>query len=93
MLVKKYMTQNPVTVTPDDHLDVAQSKMEKGRFRSLPVLQDGSLVGIVTDRDLGRHLGYLGSTKVNGAMTEAVMTVTSPAHRKPSAPRAGKFSP
>jgi len=40
------------------------------------VVQDGGLVGIVTDRDLRQHMGFLERTKVNAAMTEELITVT-----------------
>jgi acetoin utilization protein AcuB len=76
MLVGKRMTKNPVTITPDDYLAKAQGKMWEGKFRALPVIKDGRLVGIITDRDLRQHAGYLEKTKVNEAMTEAVVTAT-----------------
>jgi len=76
MLVSKRMTENPVTVEPDDSLAHAQSLMRKGKFRRLPVLQEGGLVGIITDRDIREHVGHLEHTKVNAAMTETPVTVT-----------------
>ena len=79
MLVSNRMTKDPITVTPDDFLINAKEKMEYGKFHRLPVMSDGRLVGIITDRDLRAHVGYLAKTKVNGAMTEKTLTV------KPSA--------
>ena len=79
MLVSNRMTKDPITVTPDDFLINAKEKMEYGKFHRLPVMSDGRLVGIITDRDLRVHVGYLAKTKVNGAMTEKALTV------KPSA--------
>jgi acetoin utilization protein AcuB len=76
MLVGRHMTQTPVTVTPDEKLDSARKKMQDGNFRRLPVVADGQLVGIVTDRDLRQHMGHLKETKVNAAMTEEPLTVT-----------------
>ena len=76
MLVGKKMTKATVTITGDELLSEAQEKMRQGRFRRLPVVSDGELVGIVTDRDLRAHTGYLERTKVNGAMTEKVRTVS-----------------
>jgi len=70
------MTQNPVTVTPDEKLESAQKKMRDGNFRRLPVVTDGQLLGIVTDRDLRQHMGHLEQTKVNAAMTEEPLTIT-----------------
>lgn len=75
MLVGKRMTKAPVTITPEDYLATAQAKMEQGKFRQLPVVKEGRLVGIVTGRDLSRHAGFLERTKVNVAMTEKLVTV------------------
>jgi CBS domain-containing protein len=76
MLVRAWMTPDPTTIRPQDSLAAAQEKMDKGAFRRLPVVNDrGSLVGIVTDRDMRRHHGYYSSTLVDAAMTEKVLTV------------------
>jgi len=75
MLVGKRMTANPVTIAPEDYLVEARAKMVQGRFRRLPVVQEGRLVGIITDRDLRQHVGFLERTKVNAAMTENLVTV------------------
>ena len=50
--------------------------MDDGRFRRLPVVEGGRLVGILTERDIREHTGYLGSTRVNAAMRTALITVT-----------------
>jgi len=76
MLVSNRMTKEPITVTPDDLLINAKEKMEAGKFHRLPVVSEGRLVGIITDRDLRAHVGYLAQTKVNGAMTEKALTVS-----------------
>lgn len=52
MLVKDWMTPNPAVVKPDLTVPEAATLMKKGNFRRLPVVDDGRLVGIVTDRDL-----------------------------------------
>ncbi len=75
MLISKRMRKNPVTVGPEDFLATVQKKMKEGGFRRTPVVENGRLVGIVTDKDLRQHLGYLEKTKVNAAMTEKVVTV------------------
>ncbi len=71
------MTRNPVTVKPHDTLAKAKALMDAGGFRRLPVVESDRLVGIITDRDLRQHLGYLDATRVSGAMTSTPMTVTS----------------
>lgn len=52
MLVKDWMTPDPVTITDDTSMMKAIHLMKQNRFRRLPVMHDGRLVGIVTDRDL-----------------------------------------
>jgi CBS domain-containing protein len=51
--VKDRMSKNPATVKPDDGLNEAIWKMERGRFRHLPVVDDsGKLIGMLSDRDV-----------------------------------------
>ena len=76
MLVSNRMTKDPVTVSPEDFLIQARLKTQKGNFRQLPVVADGQLVGIVTDRDMREHAGYLDRTEVKAAMSRKPLTVT-----------------
>ncbi|HUO04578.1 MAG TPA: universal stress protein [Candidatus Binataceae bacterium] len=75
-LVGSWMTKTPVTAAPDDKLSAVQAKMLEGGFRCVPVVKDGVPVGIITDRDLRKQIGYLESTLVNAAMSEPLVTVT-----------------
>ena len=51
--VREFMTMHPVTVKPSDAIKEALDKIEKGKFRHLPVVDgDGKLVGIISDRDI-----------------------------------------
>jgi acetoin utilization protein AcuB len=77
--ISKYMTRRPQTITPGDTLAVAEEKMKRGRFRRLPVVDRGILVGMLSDRDLARNLGYLPETRVTAAMTENPLTISSSA--------------
>ncbi len=52
MKVVDVMTQNPLTVTPSETVCQADELMGENRIRQLPVVEDGQLVGIVTDRDI-----------------------------------------
>jgi acetoin utilization protein AcuB len=70
------MTKDPVTVTGEDLLIPARLKMQKGGFRRLPVVSDGQLVGIITDRDMREHAGYLDRTEVKAVMPKKPITVT-----------------
>jgi acetoin utilization protein AcuB len=51
MLVREWMSPNPVTVSPSQTLPEAVQIMKQGGFRRLPVIEQGKLVGIITDRD------------------------------------------
>jgi acetoin utilization protein AcuB len=52
MLIKDWMTKEPVTITEDTSMIKAIHIMKERRFRRLPVVTLGRLVGMVTDRDL-----------------------------------------
>jgi len=76
MVVRHRMSQNPVTVSPQDTLATAQEKMATGHFRRLPVVQDSAVVGILTDRDIRRYIGFEERTRIRAAMTENPLTVS-----------------
>lgn len=50
--VRKYMSTTPHTVRPSMTLAEAHKLMHQHNIRHLPVLDGGSLVGMVTERDL-----------------------------------------
>ncbi len=52
LTVKDLMTNNPDTVAPDVPLSDVVAKMNRDGCRQLPVVENGKLVGIVTDRDV-----------------------------------------
>ncbi|MEW6386536.1 MAG: CBS and ACT domain-containing protein [Thermodesulfobacteriota bacterium] len=52
MLVKDWMTSDPVAISDDTSMMKAIHLMKQNQFRRLPVLHQGQLVGIVSDRDL-----------------------------------------
>lgn len=52
MLVRNWMKRPVHSVKPKDSAQHARSLLEKHRINQLPVLVNGVLVGIVTDRDL-----------------------------------------
>jgi acetoin utilization protein AcuB len=74
--VGAWMTTNPVTAGPKETLAAIDGRMREGGFRSVPILDNGKLVGVVTDRDLRNHTGYLDHTEARLAMSEALVTVT-----------------
>ena len=52
MKAKELMTAEPKTCSPDTNLAAAAEIMLAGDCGLLPVLEEGKLVGVVTDRDL-----------------------------------------
>ncbi len=88
MVVKDFMTPNPITVFPDTTFSEALRIMRERKIRRLPVLEGGKLVGIVTEKDLLYaspskattldiwELHYvLSKLKVGEIMTKNVITV------------------
>ena len=54
MFVINRMTKNPMTVTADTKVDEVAHLMKKHNFRRLPDVDDGKLVGFLSDSDLMR---------------------------------------
>ncbi|HEX2568237.1 MAG TPA: CBS domain-containing protein [Polyangia bacterium] len=52
LTIRNYMTASPITIGLDQSLAAAHAVMREHRIRHLPVLEQGRLVGIVTERDL-----------------------------------------
>jgi acetoin utilization protein AcuB len=88
MLVKHRMTQDPITVTPDDTLAHALQLTRKHRIRHLPVVgRDDRLAGILSDRDIrlampsplnvedAERAEFLERTPIAAVMTREVITV------------------
>lgn len=51
-VISKFMTTSPHTINSDLTLDKAEHMMREFSIRHLPVLHDGKLVGILSDRDV-----------------------------------------
>jgi CBS domain-containing protein len=51
-VAREIMMGSPVTLKPEDSLSLASDVISLGRIRHIPVVDDGRLVGIVTERDL-----------------------------------------
>ena len=56
--VEEVMSQNPLTVSPDDPILEAASYMGLKHFRRIPVVEDGKLVGMVSIGDINRGLFF-----------------------------------
>jgi acetoin utilization protein AcuB len=75
MQVLNLMTADPVSVGSHDTLAQAKAIMDEGHFRRLPVVDGEQLIGILTERDIREHTGYLESTRVTAAMRTALITL------------------
>jgi CBS domain-containing protein len=55
MQVQDVMTHQVATAEPDETVARAMARMTVGRYRHLPVLENGELVGLVSIGDLVKH--------------------------------------
>ena len=51
-VVREIMMGSPVSLKPEDRLDLANDIISLGRIRHIPIVDDGRLVGILSERDL-----------------------------------------
>ena len=51
-IVREIMMGSPVTLTPYDTLDLANDVISIGRIRHIPVVDEGKVVGLISERDL-----------------------------------------
>lgn len=59
MVAEDVMTPNPITISMQEDLALAAKIMLENGISGLPVVDDGSLVGIVTKRDIARALAEM----------------------------------
>ncbi len=76
--VKDMMTVTPATCRSDDDLAAAASRMWETDCGMLPVVDDGSLIGVVTDRDICMGVALSGrrptETRVSEVASHGVWT-------------------
>lgn len=66
MIARDVMTPNPLTVPPQASIAEAWEVMRELAVRHVPVVEDGALVGMLSDRDLAQ-VDISGALKVEGA--------------------------
>ena len=54
--ISRIMIQNPTTIAPDTPLLAAAETLHTMKYGALPVVEDGKVIGILTDSDLIRTL-------------------------------------
>jgi CBS domain-containing protein len=57
--LQSIMTPDPETVGPNDTIAYALQRMDIGGYRHLPVVEEGTPVGIISVRDVIRHITRL----------------------------------
>jgi len=77
MRIANLMTREPVRVGPRDTLEKVQGLMKQGGFRRVPVVDNDTIVGILTERDLRAHHSTMAITRVNAVMSAPVVTLES----------------
>ncbi len=88
-VVRDIMMGSPVTLKPEDTLDLANDVISLGRIRHIPVVADGRLVGLLSERDLigatADHIfglkpksrsALLKAVAISDVMKKKVITVT-----------------
>ena len=70
LLVRDWMTRNLVTLSPEASVAEALTLCRERRIRHIPILEEGRLVGIVSDRDLRDASPALGDAERASALQE-----------------------
>jgi len=75
--IRDHMTDHPHTIGSDQPIAEAARRMREHHIRHLPVLEGGTLVGMLSDRDvqLGEALGGGGGVRVGDAMSPETYSV------------------
>jgi CBS domain-containing protein len=77
LTVGDFMTRDLVTVKEGDDLALAESMLRLGGIRHLPVVREGKLTGLITQRDLLRSAAVRShkTTAASDIMVREVVTV------------------
>lgn len=75
--VDEYTSLSPVTISHTESLDRASDLMHEHGIRHLPVMIDGKISGIISERDVLSHIGkdWTRMMKVGDIMSTSVLTV------------------
>jgi CBS domain-containing protein len=79
MKISDVMTQNPRTASPNDSLQAVAAIMRDEDTGVVPIVENGRLVGVVTDRDIVIRCVAEGNfkAKATDASSEDLVTVTA----------------
>jgi acetoin utilization protein AcuB len=74
------MTPDPLVIAPGSSLDQALELMDGHRIRHLPVVEDGRVAGVISDRDLLSATGWMPARRPEGDAAEGPRLVREVAH-------------
>ncbi len=76
MRVKDVMSSNVECCSNQDSLQSVASKMESLNVGAIPVVENGQVVGMITDRDLAlRGIGQSGNSNASQVMSNNIVTI------------------
>ncbi len=78
--VSRWMSKDLLTTTPEAILEDALQTMTSNRIRHLPVVKDGRIVGLLSDRDARRCIDDASSKGVEKTPVREVMTAADKLH-------------
>jgi CBS domain-containing protein len=74
---KDVMIKKLLAISPDEKIALAHMTMIRNNIGGIPVVENGKLVGIITQRDILLARGYeIGRLSVRHLMTKDVITAT-----------------
>ena len=65
LTVQEFTTPTPITILPEESLDKGLELMQEYGIRHLPVIEDGQVIGVVSERDLLTNTGKNWSKMMN----------------------------
>lgn len=85
LVVREIMTPNPVTIPPQTEIRQAAWIMVQRRFGALPVVDEGRVLGIVTETDVLCYFAELENGEAAAPRLEAERTKKAAADKRPRA--------
>ena len=81
MKVRDVMSSNVESCSNQDSLQAVASKMESLNVGAIPVVENGQVVGMITDRDLAlRGIGHNGNGHASQVMSNNIVTIDADAN-------------
>lgn len=71
--VRDIMSGEVVTIGPEQTIEACRALMHENKVRHLPVLRDGQVVGVVSNRDVLEQVVEIDAKQIRGLETEVMM--------------------